>query len=295
MLANKATVEINVGYLVDCSEMDEQAILHKAARQTEFLFVDISLGNPKRSFDTRERAFGRKGHVDLSEFFNSLGVISYRKLPLAAKRDIRLALHLRSRVLVPATAVKICGEIYRFRLLSTRYRTGYEQNYHKQDDRSEGREKDVRVRNKARRAVVVDYNLSVCEHRLADRRSDHTGEKHLSADSDTLKHSRLAIGCKLADLRAEHRHSRKVAAHHKERADEDGCGRADEEEDHVSNREPRKRESRGKSKSTLIVDLAPKCSYNRGKNDRGSHYENVVGHTERFFVIDYQIGHKYLN
>ena len=160
--------------------------------------------------------------------------------------------------------------------------------------RQRGQE-DVRVRYEGGGPVVAHDGLGVGQHRLADPGTHHAWDENLGEDAHALEHPRLAHGGQLADLGAEHRHARQVAAHHQQGTDEHEGGGLEEEQEDVARHEPREAEPRGEGKALFVVDLAPQGGDHRGQHDGGGHDEHIVSHAQGHLVVKNEIGHKDLN
>ena len=117
----------------------------------------------------------------------------------------------------------------------------------------------------------------------------------MGENAHALQAACLTHGGVVADDRAEHRHARQVAAHHKEGTNKHGNGGLGEEENHVAHHEAENGNQTGVRKALLIIHATPQRRHHRGEDDGRCHDQHVVGHLQRHLIVDNEVGHEDLN
>ena len=171
----------------------------------------------------------------------------------------------------------------------------YDQINRKKDDRCQCGKKNILIRYEGFRSVVVHDLVRARQNHHADIRTDHARNEDLRENAHALKLSRFADGCQIAYFRAEDRHAREISAHHQKRTDENGYRGAEEEENDIADGKPNEADDNREGEALAVVNLTPKHGDDGSKHDGGCHDEHVIGHTERYLVVENEVGHKDLN
>ena len=204
---------------------------------------------------------------------------------------------MRARVL-PLPLVSLCGILKRGCQLNGANRLFGAQNHQKNGQHNrhnKGGKEDVLVGQKRECTVVVGNKLGILQHPATNLRSDNTGDENLRTNTHALQHSGFAVGGEVTNLRTKHRHATKVAAHHKERACKHKGGVPKEIQKNVTRHQRCKCDKTRKIKAFFVIHLAPQSGCNRCENNGRRHNENVICHTQGFFVVDDEVRHKNLN
>ena len=143
-------------------------------------------------------------------------------------------------------------------------------------------------------AVRVQDLLGVFQYPCGDRGADQPGDEHLTNDAHALKLSGSSLGNQIADLRAEHAHSREIAAHHEQRTDKYRHCAAAEPEQYIAASQHCESGPDAPTKAHPVIDSAIECRYERREQNCGRKNQNIVFHFQRLLVVNQQIRHKHL-
>ena len=163
------------------------------------------------------------------------------------------------------------------------------------DGRNQRGKENVGVGHKGIGAVVIKNLFGIGQNRFADIRSNDAGNKNLREDAYSLQHTCFAGGSQITDFGSENSHTGQIAAHHEKGTNEDGCGSAEDKQNDVAEDQPNQGNECTGTECFFVVDSAPESSHDRGQDNGRCHDKDIVGHAQRNFVVNDQIGHKNLN
>ena len=242
VLSRVFAVKSNTCKAVNRAEMQQSACAVSAKIKAALVYQRLALH--RHSADTGGIRLRRKRNKYLTKRL-CFSILFERKLPPAVKVFKACAFKLRARIIIVRN---VTGFIRSFKMpCAAAAKAGDKRHkgYQKQQ-REQSRRKYVRTRNKGACAVAAGYCFGSGKDRAPDSRTYNARNQHLREDTHTLKPPCLSGGHSFSQLRPEHRHAGKIAAHHQQRPGKHRQCRTAEIKHDVSCGKNRHRYRRGK-------------------------------------------------